>query len=145
MDKKWMSGNRLSKEYENGVLELVKFSVEQAEDANRMKCSCLSCCFIGRVDAVGLQSHLLRHGIDWSYTCWIFHGEKSYEYVEPGDSTKYDSEDNDTDTYDCDRVKEIAEALEEDLQDCPKIFERLVSDAEKLLYKGYTKFTRLWY
>ena len=53
------------------------------------------------------------------------------------------SDDNDTYTYNCDRVEEITKALEEDLQDCPKMFERLVSDAKKLLYKGCTKFTRL--
>ena len=32
MDKKWMSSNRVSKEYENGVLEFVKFVVEHAEN-----------------------------------------------------------------------------------------------------------------
>ena len=95
-----------------------------------MKCPCLACCFWGLVDAVGLKSHLLRYGIDRSYTCQIFHGEKSNKNVEPGDSTLYASDDNGTNTYDCDRVEEIAEELEEDLQDCPKIFERLVSDIE---------------
>ncbi len=34
-------------------------------------------------------------------------------------------------------------AVEEDLRDCPQMFEKLVSDAEKLLYEGCTKFTRL--
>ena len=79
-------------------------------------------------------------GIDRSYTCWIFHGEKSNDNVEPGEksSTAYASDDKDTDTYDFDRVEEIANALEEDLQDCPKMFERLVSDTEKPLYKGFT-------
>ena len=145
MDKKWMCADRLSKEYEDGVLEFVKFAVEHAEDPNRMKCPCLGCCYVGRVDADGLKSHLLMRGIDRSYTGWIFHGEKSTENVEPGvkSNATYVSYDNATDTYDCDRVEEIAEALEEDLQDCPKMFERLVSDAEKLLYKYCPKFTRL--
>ena len=31
----------------------------------------------------------------------------------------------------------------EDLQDCPKMFERLVSDSGKPLYDGCIKFTRL--
>ncbi|XP_058770990.1 uncharacterized protein LOC131644494 isoform X3 [Vicia villosa] len=146
MDKKWMNANRLSKEYENGVLEFVKFAVEHVKDAGRMKCPCLGCCYGGRVDADGLKSHLLTHGIDRSYKCWIYHGEKINENVEPvekSNTTTYAPDDNDTDTYDCDRVEEIAEALEEDLKDCPKRFERLVSDAEKPLYKGCSKFTRL--
>ena len=140
-----MSANRLSKEYENGVLEFVKFVVQHVEDPSRMKCPCLGCCYVGRVDADGLKSHLLRHGIDRSYKCWIFHGEKINENVEPRgkSNTTYASDDKDTETYDCDRVEEIAEALEEDLHDCPKMFERLVSDAEKPLYKGCAKFTRL--
>jgi hypothetical protein len=71
------------------------------------------------------------------------HGEKSNENVESGYNTTYASNDDCTDTYDYDRVEEIAEALEEDLKDCPKMFERLVSDAEKPLYNGCTKFTRL--
>ena len=82
----------------------------------------------GRVDIVGFESHLLRNGIDRSYTCWIFHGDKSNGNVEPRDSTTYASNDNGRDIYDYDRVEEIAEALEEDLKDCPKMFERLVSD-----------------
>src|ERR1044072_2618222 len=145
MDKKWMCADRLSKEYENGVLEFVKFAAEYAEDPIRMKCPCLGCCYVGRVDADGLKSHLLRRGIDRSYTCWIFHGEKNSENVEPGvkSNTTYASYDNVTDTYDCDRVEEIAEALEEDLQDCPKNFENLVRNTEKPLYKDCPKFTRL--
>ena len=71
------------------------------------------------------------------------HGEKSKWNVESGDNMTYASNDNCTDTYDYDRVKEIAEALEEDLNDYPKMFERLVSDVEKPLYNGCTKFTRL--
>ena len=59
------------------------------------------------------------------------HGEKSDGNDESGDNRTYASNDNGTDTYDYDRVEEIAEALEEDLNDCPKMFERLVSDTEK--------------
>ena len=138
-----MSSNRLSREYENGVSEFVKFAVAHAEDPSRMICPCLGCCYGKRVDAVQLTSHLMRHGIDRSYTCWNLHGEKSNENVEPGDSTTYASNYSGADTYDCDRVEEIAEALEGDLKDCPEMFERLVSDAEKPLYDGCTKFTRL--
>ena len=138
-----MYSNRLSKEYENGVSEFVKFVVAHAKDPSRMTCPCLYCCYGNRVDAVQLASHLIRYGIDRSYTCWNMHGEKSDGNDESGDNRTYASNDNGTDTYDYDRVEEIAEALEEDLNDCPKMFERLVSDAEKPLYNGCTKFTRL--
>ena len=68
--------DQLSKEYENGVLEFVKFVVEHVKDSSQMKCPCLGCCYVGRVDADGFKSHLLMRGIDRSYMCWIFHGEK---------------------------------------------------------------------
>ncbi|KAI5398041.1 hypothetical protein KIW84_063733 [Lathyrus oleraceus] len=116
MDNTWMSSNRLSREYENGVSEFVKFAVAHAEDPSRMICPCLGCCYGKR---------------------------KSNDNVEPGDSTTYASNYSGADTYDCDRVEEIAEELEGDLKDCPEMFERLVSDAEKPLYDGCTKFTRL--
>lgn len=37
----------------------------------------------------------------------------------------------------------MVDVIEEDLRDCPQIFERLVTDAEKPLYDGCTKFTKL--
>src|SRR4051812_46247927 len=137
-----MKSNRFSKEYEKGVSEFVKFAVAHVEDPSGMTCPCLGCCYGGQVDAVQLASHLLRFGIDKSYTCWNFHGEKSNGNVESRYNTTYASNDDCTYTYDYDRVEEIAKALEEDLEDCPKMFERLVSDAEKMLYEGCTKFTR---
>src|ERR1051325_4373915 len=144
MDKTWMNSNRLSKEYEKGVWEFVEFAVAHSKDPLRMPCPCLGCCYAGgKVDGNQLGSHLLRFGIDRSYTCWTMHGEKSTGNAESSCNRKYASNDDCTDTYDCDRVEEIAEALEEDLADCPKMFERLVSDAEKPLYVGCSKFTRL--
>src|ERR1051325_3010610 len=104
---------------------------------------CLYCCYGNRVEAVQLALYLIWCGIDRSYTCWNMHGEKSNGNVESGDKRTYVSNDDCTDTYDYHRVEEIAEALEEDLNDCPKMFERLVSDAEKPLYNGCTKFIRL--
>ena len=138
-----MTANRLSKEYEDGVSEFVKFAVAHAREPNGMICPCLRCCYGRRVDAVQLESHLLMHGIDRSYACWNLHGEKSSGNVESSYNTTYASNEDFADAYDYDRVEEIAEALEEDLEDCPKMFERLVSDAEKPLYDGCTKFTRL--
>src|SRR3954470_13930761 len=108
-----------------------------------MPCPCLGCCYWGKVDGNKLASHLLQFGIDRSYTCWTMHGEKSNGNVESRCNTKYASNDVFTDTYDYDRVEEIAEELEEDLEDFPKMFERLVSYAETPLYDGCTKFTRL--
>ena len=42
-----------------------------------------------------------------------------------------------------DRFDEMVNAVEEDLHDCPEMFEKLKSDSEEPLYKGCTKFTKL--
>ncbi|XP_073225684.1 uncharacterized protein [Cicer arietinum] len=143
MDRKWISANRLSKEYEIGVKEFVEFAVKNAKDPNRVVCPCLKCCFGKRVREDELEGHLVCNGIDQSYTCWIRHGEKKKGNINFENSSTYASTDFDTDTYEPDRVDEIAKAVEEDLRDCPKMFESLLSDAEKELYNGCTKFTRL--
>ena len=47
--------DRLSQEYENGVLEFIKFAIEHAKDPSRMKCPCLGYCYVGWVIADGLK------------------------------------------------------------------------------------------
>lgn len=130
MDKKWMFSNRLSKDYENGVFEFVKFFVENTNDPSRITCPCLYCCYGCLVDAIELESHLKRHGIDQSYTCWILHDEISNKNdVDLGENMMYASNEYGTETYKSNSVEEIAEALKQDLQDCPKMFEALIDDS----------------
>ncbi|XP_058777833.1 uncharacterized protein LOC131652075 [Vicia villosa] len=59
MDKKWMNVDRRSKEYENGVLEFVKFAVEHVKDVGRMKCPCLGCCYGGPVSTYEAMKKLV--------------------------------------------------------------------------------------
>lgn len=124
MDRKWMSANRMSKEYEDGVKEFVEFVVEHADDHNNIKCPCLKCCF-SEISVDELQDHLVCNGIDQSYTCWTMHGETKAKSTNVNSSVRYSEKDFETNTYDCDRVEEIATAMEEDLQDFPKMFETL--------------------
>ena len=135
MDRKWMSANRLSKECRDGVQDFIRFVVQHEEelDLSRIVCPCLSCCYVGRVNVQELEEHLVSNGIDQSYTCWTKHGEKRGE----------SSNDAGTNAYYGDRFEDMAKAIEEDLRDCRQMFEKLVSDAEKPLYEGSTKFTRL--
>src|SRR3954469_16581480 len=112
MDKTWMRSNRLSKEYEKGVWKFVEFAVAHSEDPLRMPCPCLGCYYGDKVDGKQLGSHLLRFGIDRSYTCWTMHGEKSNGNSGSSCNRKYASNDDCTDTYDCDRVEETASVRE---------------------------------
>ncbi|XP_058732771.1 uncharacterized protein LOC131604344 [Vicia villosa] len=142
MDRKWMFANRASKEYEDGVQEFVRFAIAHAEDTSKIICPCLECCYTD-VSANVLEDHLICNGIDKSYTCWIMHGEEKTKSTKRnnGRDTSNDFE-NDT-NYEFDRVEEFVNVIEEDLRDCPQMFEKLVSDAETPLCEGCTKFTRL--
>ena len=53
---------------------------------------------------------------------------------------------NDFDTSMCDDddgIEEMLHVVEDELWDCPALYESLKSDAEKPLYFGCTKYTRL--
>ena len=142
MDRKWMNADRLSQEYEDGVKEFIRFAVEQTKENNLILCPCWCCLNIMRVSVEELEEHLMCNGIDTNYTCWTKHGETrgdcSSDYLDS--SLRYADTVN---TYEGDRIEEIPNVVEEDLRDCPQMFERLKSDAERPLYNGCTKFTRL--
>ncbi|KAK2420428.1 hypothetical protein QL285_031156 [Trifolium repens] len=125
MDRTWMSANRMSKEYRDGVKEFVRVAVAHAKDINKIICPCLKCCYKD-VSADDLETHLIWHGIDKSYTCWTMHGEKKTKSTNFRSSVRDTSNDFERDTYEFDRVEEFVNVVEEDLRDCPKMFERLI-------------------
>lgn len=47
------------------------------------------------------------------------------------------------DKQEFDRLEEFVNLIEEDLRDCPEMFEKLVRDAKKPLYDECNKLTRL--
>ena len=79
-----------------------------------------------------------------SYSCWTKHGENQKNDIAHNehDSTSYAPQETDT-TYDFDQVEEIANIIEEDMRDCPQMFDKLTMDAKTPLYNGCTSFTRL--
>ncbi|CAK8566392.1 unnamed protein product [Lathyrus sativus] len=142
MDRKWMFASRASKEYEDGVQEFVRFAIAHAEDTSKIICPCLKCCYTD-VNANVLEDHLICNGIDKSYTCWIMHGEKKTKSTKRSNGRDKSNDFEQDTNYEFDLVEEFVNVIEEDIRDCPQMFERLVSDAETPLYEGCTKFTRL--
>ncbi|XP_045830720.1 uncharacterized protein LOC123922020 [Trifolium pratense] len=77
------------------------------------------------------------------------HGEEKTKSTNLRSNVTYTSNVFEKDTQDFDRVEEFdhveefVNVIEEDIRDCPGMFDRLVSDSEKPLYDGCTKFTRL--
>src|ERR1044072_5923977 len=143
MDRTWMFANRLSLEYAAGVKVFVTFAVQNAKSPNRLLCPYLACWHCVRVNPLELEDHLICNGIDKSYLCWTNHGESRFDSSDAEDSVRCDSFGAEKDASEGDRVDKMAEAVEEDLRDCPEMFERLKNDAGTPLYEGCSKFTRL--
>jgi hypothetical protein len=48
-----------------------------------------------------------------------------------------------TNTYEADFLEDMVDVVEHDFRDCPKMFERIKTDANTPLYEGCTKFIKL--
>ncbi|KAL6493365.1 hypothetical protein OROGR_032499 [Orobanche gracilis] len=119
MDKTWMSLNRLSPKYENGVEAFLKFALKNATN----------------VDII--RAHLVVNGPDLTYTKWIWHGEY-YTSVQP----THDGNGCDTECSVEQPMNMIHDAYDS-LDNNPNQFQKLLEDAEKPLYCGCKGFTKL--
>jgi hypothetical protein len=75
MNKSWMQEPTRSDRYIKCVKEFVRI-VRQCMNVNGIKrCLCRDCAnrYFCHIEVV--ESHLYDHGIDLTYTRWIFHGE----------------------------------------------------------------------
>ena len=137
-DRKWMLASRLSSEYENGLEEFIKFAKSHSNDPNRIKCPCTNCGCIEKVSVGVLKDHLFVHGIDRSYTTWIWDGErvKEYQHVYIDDREEVFSKEGDN-------LKDMMNDVEGNFLDWEELFQNLKTDSEKPLYNGCSKFTKL--
>ncbi|KAJ1391136.1 Ulp1 protease family, C-terminal catalytic domain [Sesbania bispinosa] len=72
------------------------------------------------------SDHLICNGIDETYKCWTKHGETIVESSGVRESERYEYVDAESITNDFDRVEDIPNIIEDDLRDCPEMFERLL-------------------
>ena len=71
--------NRRNKEYVEGVINFVKFVAENGGNKEKYSCPCTRCKNEDTFELKEIHYHLLRYGIDQSYTVWCFHGERRPE------------------------------------------------------------------
>ncbi|XP_026450963.1 uncharacterized protein LOC113351129 [Papaver somniferum] len=77
-DKGWMSCSRRSSQYIRGVGLFIEFVHKYGGDSLLFLCSCRRCKNSKGLEPLSeISFHLLRHGIDLTYTVWRFHGEIS--------------------------------------------------------------------
>ncbi|KAM7469818.1 hypothetical protein LguiA_008001 [Lonicera macranthoides] len=77
INKEWMNErNRLSQVYRQGVEEFIEYAI--ANDVLKLPtilCPCVKCRNKLRYPAVDIRKHLIKNGINKTYTQWLLHGE----------------------------------------------------------------------
>ncbi|KAK1351317.1 hypothetical protein POM88_054449 [Heracleum sosnowskyi] len=77
MDRDWLTADRRSKQFQNGVDELLLFAFENGIDENKISLPCVKCAHSKSWKARIVKDHLFLNGIDETYKCWIWHGESA--------------------------------------------------------------------
>ena len=136
----WMSKDRRSTKYDEGVENFINFALAHSTNHTSIKCPCLRYGNLLCQTPQVIREHLFFNGIDLSYRVWYWHGEKGpsggFSNVS---QQRYDKcEHNDvTDTIDMVNVAQV------NCMNDPQVFGRLLKDAEKNLYLGCMKYTKL--
>ncbi|CAM8986241.1 unnamed protein product [Rhodiola kirilowii] len=140
MKRKWMSSNRLSVEYEEGIKEFCEFALGYAfkTGTEYVHCLCSGCFNNKKVTVKNLHKHLLLKGIDPRYRVWYMHGE--VQNVEPQCVENLPENNNDLDE---DNLVKVDNNIADEFVATPQVLESLKNDSELPVYEGCTKYTRL--
>ncbi|KAL6310976.1 hypothetical protein AAG906_019942 [Vitis piasezkii] len=140
MDQSWMSKDRMSREYEEGVEYFINFALEHCPNQRGIRCPCMRCGNLIHHTPNKIREHMFFNGIDQSYCTWYWHGEAGPTSSQPTEmAQRYD-------TMDCGDVAstvEMVHAIEDEFMTDPMSFKKLLEDAEKPLYPSCIKFTKL--
>ncbi|XP_057251797.1 uncharacterized protein LOC130591868 [Beta vulgaris subsp. vulgaris] len=155
-DLSWMYGNVDSSEFVDGVLEFCDSALEHQARTGELGfyCPCVKCGNVSKVSDIDLlREHVLHHGFRPEYHVWICYGEEG-EYE--GNSRANDVHEQEDVTHACeemendneheddeDHVDEMMEGVEDELGKHSRVFESLTEAAQKPLYPGCKKFTKL--
>ncbi|CAM8937523.1 unnamed protein product [Rhodiola kirilowii] len=142
MNRDWVSGSRLSVEYEKGIMDFCAFASSYASRNNveRVYCPCMGCWNNKKVNPKKLHKHLLLKGIDPQYKVWYMHGEVEPQNVEP---QPVESLPKDNDDWEEDNLIDMANNVADEFVARSQVLESLRNDSELPLYKGCSKYTRL--
>ena len=83
MDREWVKNpNRVSPQYVAGIEEFITVAKQSLNSAGLTLCPCFNCANRRLQSIDVIRAHLIRKGIDDSYTRWVYHGEKEPEEEE---------------------------------------------------------------
>ncbi|XP_048502845.1 uncharacterized protein LOC125498644 [Beta vulgaris subsp. vulgaris] len=124
---------------------------------SRFYCPCVKCGNVVKVSDIDLlREHVLHHGFRPEYHVWIWHGEEgvyernshandvheqedvTHAFGEMGNDNEHEDDEDDED-----HVDEMMASGEDDLGKHSLVFESLTEAAQKPLYPGCKKFTKL--
>ncbi|CAM8917511.1 unnamed protein product [Rhodiola kirilowii] len=142
MNRDWVSGSRLSVQYEQGIMDFCVFASSYASTNNidRVYCPCMGCWNNKKVKPKKLRKHLLLKGIDPQYKFWYMHGEVEPQNVQP---QPVESLPVDNDDWEDDNIIDMVNNVVDDFVGRPQVLESLRNDSELPLYEGCSKYTRL--
>ena len=139
MDRSWMSKDRRSKDYADGVESFIAFALQYSTYKNSMKCPCLQCGNMIFHTPQKIREHLFFYGIDQSYHTWYWHGDAAPS----GPPTSRAEWHHTVEFNDVDSTIEMVQVAYDDRKNDPKLFETLLENAQKPLYPGCRNFTKL--
>ncbi|CAH9133258.1 unnamed protein product [Cuscuta epithymum] len=143
MDKHWISCTRTTSEFQQGVEDFIQFAFTHRKEGEKLPCPCRKCgnmCKVSRKDE--LREHIFCNGFSRNYTEWIFHGEREMgstinHHECHADHLNQDQSDEN------DQLDEMLHDMEDNFTYMPHVFDSIQRDAEKPLYEGCSKYTRL--
>ncbi|XP_040361932.1 uncharacterized protein LOC121049286 [Rosa chinensis] len=142
MDKSWMNADRRSRKFEVGVGQFLKFASANANNKAKIRCPCLKCCSTDGFSIGVVKDHIFWNGIDSSYKHWRWHGEHSIAAI--SGNRRGESETVDWDGGSRMGENDVeGESEDEEISEDSNEFLKYVQDADKPLYPGCTKTTKL--
>ncbi|XP_031095104.1 uncharacterized protein LOC115999390 [Ipomoea triloba] len=140
MDKSWMNASRISQEYDDGVKNFINFAKNNLPGSNeRLLCPCKKCCNQKRLCVKDVYDDLICHGINPSYTKWIWHGENNVATT----SNMYVYNEANEDDESEDQLDEMFRDDGEEFTDRSNELDELLKDSKLPLWPGCSKYTRL--
>ncbi|CAM8883339.1 unnamed protein product [Rhodiola kirilowii] len=141
MSREWMSGNRLSDEYEKGIMDFCEFASAYALKNALESVFCpYKACFNKIKVKVEECINTFFKGIDPLYKVWYMHGEAEPQDVEP-QSVESLLEDNDD--WEEENLIDMINNVADEFDSRPQVVGSLRNDSELPLYEGCSKYTRL--
>nr|GMC46498.1 uncharacterized protein LOC109179380 [Ipomoea batatas] len=144
-----MHEKRNTVKYIQGVQEFIQYAEKNKsiKAGDFISCPCYDCKNLRRYrNSDAVKDHLIRRAFKEGYDQWIWHGES----LPPSTSVRKNNEENnethvsnDEDDEINDRIDEMMRDVQGDFSEMPLEFRCLFDNAEKPLFSGCTKYTKL--